>query len=137
MKPRLGCEHYGNGHREPASKRRMLHRKSTEQHGYRQRDFGRKPGIFFMPSPISECDQGDDAYGCDRKHCLAANEEADGGKRSNSKRSYSGRRTQWARTLATFPLGADQEAGPQCDGEVQDHGSMMAIPPLSEVETPP
>ena len=123
MKPEFGREHYGNCHREPASKRRMLYRKSTEQCGYRQRDFGRKPGILFMPSPISECDQGDDACGCDRKHCLAANEEADGaGKRSNGKRSYSGGRTRWARTLAAFALGADQEAEPQCDGEIQDHG---------------
>ena len=33
-----------------------------------------------------------------------------------------GGRTQWGRTLAAFTLGADQEAEPQCDGEVQDHG---------------
>jgi hypothetical protein len=101
----------------------MLHRKSTEQYGYRQRDFGRKPWILFMAAPISDCGQADDACGGDRKQYLAAHEEADSSdKRSNRKCSDSGGGTRWARTFATFPLGADQEAEPQCDDQVQDQG---------------
>ena len=76
-----------------------------------------------MPSPISDCGQGDYTCSRNRERHLAADKEADSAsKRSNGKRSCSGWRTRWASTFATFPLGANQEADPKCDGQVQDHG---------------
>jgi hypothetical protein len=60
MEPGFGSEEDNYDNPEAASQGGELHRKSTEQNGYRQRDLGREPGIFFMPAQISDGDENDD-----------------------------------------------------------------------------
>ena len=112
-----------------------MYGKPPEQCSPYQCDLGRKTGIIFVPTPIADRGQKDDTRSRNRKHHLAANEEADGtSKRRNSECADPRWRTRGPLAFAALPLSANQQTDPKCDCEFQDNGIKNVL--ASSVKAP-